>query len=94
MARRFFYIAAGMLMLALSYHFGFSTASAQAPGNPIVGIAADGAQLGHYMVVTANGDVYVTNSDALSNWIPRVNALSGGTPAVHESWGQAKARYR
>ena len=33
MARKFFYVCAGMLMLALSYHFGFSTASAQAPGN-------------------------------------------------------------
>lgn len=30
MARRFFYIAAGMLMLALAYQFGASTAGAQA----------------------------------------------------------------
>jgi hypothetical protein len=32
MARRFFYICAGMLMLALSYHFGASTAGAQSAG--------------------------------------------------------------
>ena len=30
MARKFFYVCAGMLMLALSYHFGFSSAQAQA----------------------------------------------------------------
>lgn len=32
MARKFFYVCAGILMLALSYHFGASTATAQAVG--------------------------------------------------------------
>ena len=33
----FFYVCAGMLMLAMSYHFGASTATAQGPGNTAVG---------------------------------------------------------
>jgi hypothetical protein len=32
MARKFFYVCAGMLMLALSYYFGASTAGAQSGG--------------------------------------------------------------
>jgi hypothetical protein len=86
MARKFFYIAAGMLMLALSYHFGASTASAQAPGNPVVAAFA-----GPY-VVTANGDVYAGGGGTGSNyasWALVANVFSGGpTPALHESWGQ------
>jgi len=44
MARKFFCVCAGMLMLALAYHFGYSTASAQAQGNPVVGIASRGGE--------------------------------------------------
>ena len=33
MARKFFYVCAGMLMLALSYHLGATTATAQAAGS-------------------------------------------------------------
>ena len=89
-ARQFFLVAAGMFLLALSYHFGASTATAQAPGNPIVGIAADG---GNFVVVTGNGDTY--HGDGPSPWAPGHNVFVGSpTPAVRESWGQLKARYR
>ena len=95
MARKFFYVCAGMLMLALSYHFGASTATAQAPSNPVV--ASFGG--GFAGVVTANGDVYLggggANGGVWTNWSPVANVFSGGpTPALHESWGQVKARYR
>ena len=50
MARKFFYVCAGILMLALSYHVGASRAIAQAPQNqpplraiPIPGSSAMGA---------------------------------------------------
>jgi hypothetical protein len=90
MARKFFYVCAGMLMLALSYHFGASTAVAQAPSNPVVAVHS-----GDYSMVTANGDLY-WSPDAVHGSAYHLvnNAFSGGpTPALHESWGQVKARY-
>lgn len=36
MARKFFYVCAGMLMLAPSYHFGATAATAQGSANPVV----------------------------------------------------------
>jgi hypothetical protein len=36
MARKFFLAAAGTFLLALSFRFGASTATVQAPGNPVV----------------------------------------------------------
>ena len=41
LAKRFFYVSAALLMLAATYHLGAQSASAQAPGNPIVGIAVN-----------------------------------------------------
>jgi hypothetical protein len=89
MARKFFYVCAGMLMVALSYHFGASTASAQAPGNPVV------AALTANSVVTANGDVYYAPGGiANPPWLFASNVFGGGpTPALHGSWGQLKSRY-
>jgi hypothetical protein len=86
-----------MFLLALSYHFGFSTASAQGPGNPVVGaslsVGATGSQYG--VVVTANGDVYVpTSSQSFCSWSRCSNIFSGNpVPAQRATWGQVKARY-
>src|SRR5205809_142055 len=44
MLKRFFYASAAVLMLALAYHLGAGTATAQAPGNPVVGISQYGGQ--------------------------------------------------
>jgi hypothetical protein len=86
MARKFFYICAGMLMLALSYHLGAGTAGAQAPGNPVVAVSGP-------WVYTANGDAYLQSSN--TTWSPQGNIFTGGpTPALHQSWGQVKARYQ
>ena len=86
MARKFFYIAAGMLMLALSHHFGFSNAQAQAPGNPLVTVDAGRAY-------TANGDIYGSNDGGIT-FIHLGNVFSGNpTPTQRETWGQVKARY-
>jgi len=86
MARKFFYVCAGMLMLALAYHFGYSTASAQAPGNPVV--AAPTSQ----HVFTANGDMYI-DFNANRQFVLVGNVFSGPTPIQRESWGQLKSRY-
>jgi hypothetical protein len=87
MARKFFYVCAGMFLLALSYHLGASTAVAQAPSNPVV------AMPDANVAVTANGDLY-TAPYVQGPWTLTSNVLGGGpTPALHESWGQLKTRY-
>ena len=90
MSKKFFYVCAGLFLLALSYHLGASSARAQAPGNPVV--AVFGA--GH--VITANGDIYESSTGATcpANWSLCGNVFTGGpTPAEQDSWGQIKARY-
>lgn len=87
MAKKFFYVCAGTFLLALSYHFGASTATAQAPSNPVVATF-----YGHSGVVTANGDVYQSASnDPYGAYVFRTNVF-GSTPApVRQStFGQVK----
>ena len=38
MAKKFFYVCAGIFLLALSYHLGARNAGAQAGGNPVAAI--------------------------------------------------------
>lgn len=91
MARKFAYACAGVLMLAIAYHLGASTASAQAPGNPVV------ASLGPQLVITANGDVYAANAyDANGPTVYQFtragNVFAGPTNTTPTSWGALKAR--
>lgn len=92
-AKAFFYVCAGLFLLAGAYALGARNASAQSPSNPVVAIRADG-----YLVVTANGDVYYSVGASPENggvFTHVNNVFSGGpTPAKQESWGQVKARYR
>jgi hypothetical protein len=86
--KRLFYLSASILMLALAFHFGYTIAKAQAPGNPVV------APFGFWAVVTANGDVYNSRNGADGPWVLTSNVFgSGPTPTSQESWGQLKARY-
>jgi hypothetical protein len=86
--KRLFYASASILMLALAYHLGASTATAQAPSNPVV------AAYSNY-VVTANGDVYsYPGPSPAVAWSHVANVFSGATPAAMESFGALKARYR
>lgn len=92
MAKRFFYVCAGIFLLALSYHFGARSAGAQAPGNPVV--AAFGV---NPAVVTANGDVYLGgggNAGGWTNWTLVSNVFTGPTPAQRTTFGALKAKYR
>jgi len=59
MAKNFFYVCAGICLLALSYHFGAQSANAQgkAPGSLM---ACSGASM---LVMTPNGDVYLRSMD-------------------------------
>ena len=101
MAHKFFLICAGMCLLALSFHFGFTTASAQA-GSQIVGVTNEGG--GSLVVITSNGDVFYEQTTTgnyqsgvlLPSTLRRLgNYWAGGPiPALHQSWGEVKARYR
>ena len=80
-ARSFFFVCLGILALALAYHFGATTATAQAPGNPVVAAFATTSA-----VVTANGDIYYSGSGYNGPYLRVANVFSGGAPA------QPKAR--
>ena len=84
-ARSFFFVCVGSLTLA--YHFGATTATARAPGNPVVCINDAGA------VVTANGDLYYSGN--YLNGLPYhlvSNVCAGATPAQSISIDQLKVR--
>jgi hypothetical protein len=90
--KRFFYASAAILMLSLAFHFGYTTARAQAPSNPVTGIGWGGN--GAAFAVTANGDTYeMIPSNGTLAWTHVSNVFGGPTPAQHESWGQLKSRY-
>ena len=91
-ARAFFFVAAGSFLLALAFHLGAMTATAQAPSNPVVAIAGDNWI---WYAVTANGDVYGnTASGGSGTWTFKSNVFGGATPASQPTWGQVKAKYR
>jgi hypothetical protein len=56
--KRFFYLCAALLSLSLAFHFGYTTARAQAPGNPVVVLTMGGGPGYNMTAATANGDVY------------------------------------
>ena len=69
-ARAFFFVCAGLFLLALAYHLGAVNARAQVPGNPIV----DGDAYG---VLTANGDVYKNSGGGNpADWISEGNVFA------------------
>ena len=88
--KRLFYASASILMLVVAYHLGASTARAQAPSNPLVGIAAySGALFG----LTANGYVY-SSGDNGNSWRHNGNVFVASTATATQSFGSLKAKYR
>ena len=93
MAKRFVSVCAGLFLLALSYHFGASTATAQAASGTIVALATDGLQnTGRFMAITADGDAYFT-ADGGVTWGRRTNVF-GLTTTQQAIWGDTKAKFR
>ena len=92
MARKFFYVCAGLLCLALAYHWGASRATAQVPNNPVVGVTFDSYHTID-LVLTANGDAYAT-SDGGREWSHMGNVFSTPTSLGQSSWGRLKVIYR
>lgn len=92
-AKRFFFVCAGLLCLAIAYHLGARSAGAQTPGNTVVASRADG-----YVVYTSNGDVYFSVGAGPENggrwtWVGNVFS-SAPVSTQSETWGQLKTRYR
>lgn len=92
MAKRFFYVCAGLLCLAVAYHLGASRASAQAGDRLVAGITYHGFD-GRLYVVTQGGDVY-RERPPTGEWVFFANVFSAPTPATQSTWGSVKARYR
>ena len=100
MAKRFFYVCAGLCLLALSYHLGARNAGAQA-GATVVGFTQVG---NNAYVMTSYGDVYYRNDgsfgapagymDLQGPAVRLGNFWGGATPAVGSTWGQVKSTYR
>jgi hypothetical protein len=91
--KRVFYASASVLMLALAFHFGAVSATAQAPSNPIVA-SLPGWSSYSFAVVTANGDVYGAVG-LNASWQHLGNVFAGNpTPVEQQSWGAVKSRYR
>jgi hypothetical protein len=90
-ARSFFFVCLGIFLLALAYHLGAVGALAQAPGDPIVGVAGQG---GRWFAVTANGQTFYADYNG-TTWTRAVDIFSGSpTPAAQPTWGQLKSQYR
>lgn len=95
MAKRFFYVCAGLFLLAMTYHLGAKSAGAQA-GGEVIGVSSHFYSAGlasEYVVATSSGDVYRLQTGG--SWQFLGNALGGGpTPVTTESWGAVKDKYR
>ena len=94
MAKRFFYVCAGLLLLAGAFALGSRNAGAQSSGS-VLGYAV-GSNALHY-VYLSNGDVYVRQAPNLTFTGPAQlvgNYFDSPTPVEHPSLGQVKARYR
>jgi len=93
MARKFFYVCAGLLCLAIAFQMGVKSAGAQA-GSGFVGISADTGLSHTYLALEANGQVYETTNQG-TTWTYRGNAYSNApTPTQHRTFGQVKEQYR
>ena len=95
LAKRFFYVSAALFLLALTYHLGARSASAQAPANPVVAMEMNGTNNSYDHAITANGDVYsfrVAGGGFEPTYVG--NTLGAPTATTPTTWGKVKADYR
>ena len=95
MAKRFFYVSAALFMLALTYHLGARTATAQSAGNPFVAVVAMQGDGSYQLAITANGDQYTHSGiGGYAPWTYQGNIAGAPTAAIGTTWGKVKADYR
>jgi hypothetical protein len=89
-ARTFMQVSIGILALALAYHFGATSAGAQAGFNPIVAVEDGGT------AYAANGDVYQRTSGGPPFVYTFMGNVFTGTPTPVQptSFGALKVKYR
>lgn len=99
-ARAFFYVCAGIFLLALSYHLGARSATAQA-GQSIAAFSSGNTShcSGDFFVITPNGDVYgnhMAGGPCGTAGSPEYigNFWAGPTATTPQTLGQLRARYR
>ena len=72
MAKKFFFVCGGILMLVLAFTLGANSVVAQSKGGTVVGIALYGNDA---TVVTAEGDVYQATNINDDNWTFKANVF-------------------
>lgn len=77
-AKRFFYVTAGVLLLAIAYSLGSSRAGAQS-GGQFTGIAVNPNADGSTVAITSTGDVYARSASPAANVPGAVAAKCTGT---------------
>jgi hypothetical protein len=98
-SRTFLNVSLGILALALAYHCGARTATAQA-GSAVATFSVAGTQGQYHYLMTPNGDVYLhiisgpAGAYSSSPPIYLGNYWGGATPTEQSSFGSLKARYR
>lgn len=82
-AKRFFFVCAGIFLLALSYHLGARSATAQnREGATAVALVVypDASGVSQLYALTANGDVYCV-TDRTGTWNKNSNIFNPDVPA-------------
>ena len=98
-AKVFFFVAAGILMLAGAFHLGARTAQGQT-GNTVAGVSALEAGGGLYLlaVTASNGDVWLwggVRPSVVQGSQFEGNVFSGApVQATETTWGRIKAERR
>lgn len=95
-AKAFFYVCAGVFLLALSWHLGAQSARAQA-GNAVAGFSVSqgdvdlGSAWAKVFVMTSNGDVFARSMGG-GTVVPLGNFWAKPFPTQKKSWGQFQGR--
>lgn len=97
MAKKFFFVCAGLMCLVVAYHLGAQGASAQA-GSMVSGFVAktppEGGYRTDFWVMTPSGDIYYSG---VLDGRPATfvgNFWGGATPSTQSTWGGIKVKAR
>lgn len=104
-ARKFLFVCAGVLCLAVAYHLGATRSEAQGGIAQFAGIAAvtQGGNTGYVLALTTEGDLYVRSGHPICNgnwtvqncdWTLVGSVFGGPVPIEDQSFGRTKAQHR
>ncbi len=106
MAKRFFYVAMGILALSMAYNLGANQASAQS-GGAFAGISVSvQGTMANTLAITSNGDVYGRSgapqcsgdtmiwNNTNCEWQLMGNVVTGPVPVSTQSFGSLKGQFK